>query len=101
MNSEMEFHRYAAAACGLMLIVGLVLGASGYAGIRGAVRRAAVTAGAQNSADRSHEADGDRVVTPAAVALALIAALLLGVAAAPSRTAIAETSGRRYPIDTD
>jgi hypothetical protein len=101
MNSQTEFHRYAAAACGLMLIVGLVVGATGYAGMRGFVRRAAVTAGAPNAATGAHEADRDRVVTPAAVALALIAALLLGVAAAPSRTEITGASGHRYPIDTD
>ncbi len=99
MNSKTELHRYAAVACGQMLIVGLVVGATAYTGIRDAVWRSAVTAIAPNTGGHAREADRDRVVTPAAVALVLIAALVLGVATAPSRRSI--TSRRGYPIDKD
>ena len=96
----LELDRYMAAACSLMLLVVLSVGAVGYAGIRGSFDAVAEHA-SPHAAERNREADPDRVVTPAAVTLVLIAALLMAIAAPRAGITTAETSLLEYPIDTD
>ena len=81
---EMKEARYVAAVCSLMLMVLLVVGTLAYAGIRRLTSPAAAAASVarvadvaqpvpkQNSAD-----DADPLVTPAAIVLAMIAALAI------------------------
>jgi hypothetical protein len=76
--------RYMLAAFGLMLLVLISIGAAGYAGIRGTLAVADLSATDSHLADANHEAAPNHFTTPA-VALGLIAALLLAVAVAPAR----------------
>ncbi len=85
LRDGLEFDRYMAAATSLMLIVVLIVGAAGYAGIRGIFRTAAAAASAPPTANGNREADPGRLVTNSAVALGLIALLSLVVATNPSR----------------
>lgn len=85
LRDGLEFDRYMAAATSLMLMVVLVVGAAGYAGIRGIFRTAAAAASAPPIADGNREADPDRLVTNSAVALGLIGLLAFVVATNPSR----------------
>jgi hypothetical protein len=96
MNSRTELQRYTAAACGIMLMVVLVVGATGYACIRGGFEAVAAEASIQRSADRNHADDSERVATPT-VALALLATLMVTIAAIPART----SGTRAKPGDTD
>jgi len=90
--TKSEVDRYAAAACSLMLMVVLLVGAAGYAGVRWTF----LTATAIASAAPEAKADSARVAG-AAVALALIAALMVAIAAAPGRITATESSRRRNP----
>ena len=76
-----------------MLAVALVVGAAGYAGIRGIVSSTTTAAEAAHIAPVEGEAAADRVVNPAATTLAALAVFLLAVAARAE-------SPRKYPIDT-
>jgi hypothetical protein len=92
LRHGLEFERYAAAACSLMLVVVLAVGAAGYASIRGIFRTAAAAASTPPTADGNREADPDKLVTNGAVALGLIALLSLVVATNPSRIRVTSTS---------
>ena|ERR1700676_8471 len=92
---DWQIDSYLMALCSLMLMVVLVVGATGYAGIQGlwssttnAAKDARVKVDQLNRAARP-----DRIVTPAAIALALIAVVFLVVAESTSNP-------RSYPIDT-
>lgn len=88
LRPGLEFEKYMVVVCSLALMVVLVVGATGYASIRGLLSADTTAANAARSDARkdtsNHEADRDNVATPAAIALALIA-VLLAVAATPSR----------------
>lgn len=84
----------------LMLMVVLVIGAAGYVGARATFRGAAFSAVAPLAQARDRIANPDRVATPAAVALAVVAALLLGIATTHSRTGTVEARPHAY-IDAD
>jgi ABC-type Fe3+ transport system permease subunit len=99
-ESKSQFDRHAAAACILMLMVVLVVGATGYAGVRRTLRTASATASVVPPVDRVREADPARIAS-AAVALALIAALMMAIAVAPERITVVEASRRRDPRDSD
>jgi hypothetical protein len=81
-----------AAASSLMLMVVLIVGAAGYAGIRGIFRNAAAAASTPRTADANREADPDRLVTNGAVALGLIGLLSVVVATNPSRLKATDAS---------
>ena len=76
-----------------MLAVALVVGAAGYAGIRGIVSSTTTTAAAAHIAPVEGEAAADRVINPAATTLAALAVFLLAVAARADNP-------RKYPIDS-
>lgn len=80
-----EFERYMAAASSLILMVALIVGAAGYASIRGIFRTASAAASMPRTADGNREADPGRLVTNSAVALGLIGLLSVVVATNPSR----------------
>jgi len=80
------------AACSLMLMFVLVVGAAGYAGVQGLFSSTTSTAQTARLDRANRDANPDGVVTADAVALALIAAFLLTVAARAAST-------RRYPIE--
>lgn len=84
LRDHLEFDRYVVATSGLMLMVVLIVGAAGYAGIRGIFRTAAATS-TPRTAEGNREAPPDRLVTNGAVALGLIGLLAVAVATNPSR----------------
>ena len=67
----------------------LMIGTAGYAGVRGLLSSTTAAANAPRSDytkdDRKREAGADSLVTPAALALSLIAVLLVVAVANPSR----------------
>jgi pheromone shutdown protein TraB len=77
----------------LTLTVMLVVGAAGYTGVQGLLSSTTTTAKTAPLERFNREANADGVVTPAAIALALIAVFLMAVTAGAA-------SPRRYPIDT-
>jgi hypothetical protein len=79
--------------CSLMLMVLLVVGATGYAGIQGLLSSTTTAAKAAHIEQLNRVARPDRIVTPAAIALALIAGFLV---VAADRSA----NPRRSPINT-
>ena len=88
---DLEFDRYLVTALSLMLAVVLVAGAGGYAGIHR--HSSSNTTGKLAALEQlNREADPDRIFTPAAVALAVIAVFLVSIAARAASPA-------RYPIE--
>jgi hypothetical protein len=75
-----------------MLAVMLVVGASGYVGIQELSSSSTTIAKLATLKQLSSEADPDRIVTPASIALAMSAVLLVAIAARAA-------SPRRYPIE--
>ena len=92
VRPNLQFDRYLVAACSLMLAVMLVVGASGYAGIQELSSSSTTIAKLATLEQLSREADPDRIVTPASIALAMSAVLLVAIAARAA-------SPRRYPIE--
>ena len=91
---DRQFDRYLATLCSLVLMAILVVGASGYAGLQGLLSSTTAAAKAAPVDQLSREARPDRLVTPAAIALALIAGFLVVVADPAS-------SPRSYPIKSE
>jgi hypothetical protein len=92
VRADSQFDRYLMTACSLMLAVMLVVGAGGYAGIHGLSSSTATTAKLATLEQINREADPDRIVTPAATALAMIAVFLVAI--------VARAAGpRKYPIE--
>jgi hypothetical protein len=91
---DRQFDRYMATMCSLMLMVVLAVGATGYAGIQGLSSSTTAAAKAAPVDQSNRAARPERLVTPAAIALALIAAFLVVVA---DRT----SSSRSYPIKSE
>jgi hypothetical protein len=89
---DSEFDSYLMTACGLILAVVLVVGATGYAGIQGLLSSTTTTAKRATLEQLNREAEPDRIVTPAAIALAMIAVFLVAIAARAA-------SPRRYSIE--
>jgi hypothetical protein len=87
-----QFDRYLVTACCMMLAIVLVVGAGGYAGIQGLSYSNATTAELSTLEQLNREADPDRIFTPAAIVLAIIAVFLVANAARPARP-------HRYPIE--
>lgn len=96
LRPDSQFDRYLVTACSLMIALMLVVGAAGYAGIHGLLSSTTTRAKAARFERVDREADQDHIVTPAAIALTLMAALLLAVAASPEPL----KSPGKYPIDT-
>jgi hypothetical protein len=92
VRPDLQFDRYLVAACSLMLAVMLVVGASGYAGIQELSSSSTTIAKLATLEQLSWEADPDRIVTPASIALAMSAVFLVAIAARAA-------SPRRYPIE--
>jgi hypothetical protein len=90
---DRQFDRYVVTMCSLMLMVVLAVGATGYAGIEGLLSSTTAAAKAAPAEQSNRAARPDRLVTPAAIALALIAGFIVVVA---DRT----SSSRSYPIKT-
>ena len=78
--------------CSLMLMVVLFVGATGYAGIQVFLSSTTIAAKAARVEQLNRSARPDRIVTPAAIALALIAGFLV---VAADRSA----NPRRFPIN--
>lgn len=74
-------------ACSLILAVVLILSTAGYAGIHGLLSAAAPTPKVAHPERVSREAEADNLVTPAAIAFALIAGFLVAPAPVPNRHA--------------
>jgi hypothetical protein len=70
---DLQFERYLVTACSLMLAVVLVVSAAGYAVIEGLSSSTTTTAKLAILEQLNRQADLDRVLTPAAIALAMIA----------------------------
>ena len=77
---DRQFDRYMATMCSLMLMVVLAVGATGYAGIQGRWSSTIAAAKAAPADQSNRAARPDRIVTPAAIALVLIAGCLVVVA---------------------
>jgi pheromone shutdown protein TraB len=77
----LQFERYLVTAFSLMLVVVLVVGAAGYAGIHGLLSSTAATPKLAHLERVDREAEADNLVTPAAIALALIAGFLVAATA--------------------
>jgi pheromone shutdown protein TraB len=90
---DRQFDRHLMTLCSLMLMVVLVVGATGYAGIQGLLSPSTIAAKAARIEQLKRAARPDRIVSPAAIALALIAGFLV---VAADRTA----NPRRSPINT-
>jgi hypothetical protein len=90
---DRQFDSYLVTLYSLMLMVVLVVGATGYAGIHGllASTTTAAKAARVKVEQLNREARPDRIVTPPVIALALIAALFVDVA---DRT----SNPRRYQL---
>jgi hypothetical protein len=69
------------AACSLMLAVMLMVGAGGYGCIHGLSSSSTTTAKLATLEQLSREADQDRIVTPASIALAITTVSLVAMAA--------------------
>jgi hypothetical protein len=65
----------------MMFAIMLAVGAGGYAGIHRHSFSTTTTAQLTTLEQLNHEADPDRIVTPAAIALAIIAVFLVATAA--------------------
>ena len=88
---DLEFDRYLVTALSLMLAVVLVIGVGAYAIHRPS---SSITTTAKLAAleQLNREVDPDRIFTPAAIALAVIAVFLVSIAARVASPA-------RYPIE--
>jgi hypothetical protein len=89
---DSEFDSYLMTACGLIFAVVLVVGAGGYADIQRLSSSTATTAKLATLEQLNREVDPDRIFTPAAIGLAVIAVFLIAI---PARAA----SSRRYSIE--
>ena len=89
---DLQFDRYLLAAGSLRLALVLVVGASGYVGIHRHSSSTTTTAKLATFAQLNREVDPDRIFTPAAIALAMIAVFLVSIAACSA-------SLRRCPIE--
>ena len=92
VRPDSEFDSYLMTALSLMLAVVLVVGATGYAGIQRLSSSTTTTAKLATFAQLNREVDPDRIFTPAAIALAMIAVFLVSIAACSA-------SLRRCPIE--
>ncbi len=81
VRPDSEFNSYLMTALSLMLAVVLVVGATGYAGIQRLSSSTTTTAKRATLEQLNREAEPDRIVTPAAIALAIIAVFLVAIAA--------------------
>jgi hypothetical protein len=90
---DRQFDRYLMTLRSLMLMVVLVVGATSYAGLQGPLSPTTTVAKAAPVEQSNRAARPDRIVTPAAIALALIA---FGFVFAADRT----SNPRSYLIDT-
>ena len=87
---DLEFDRYLVTALSLMLAVVLVIGVGAYAIHRPS---SSTTTGKLAALEQlNREVDPDRIFTPAAIALAVIAVFLVSIAARAASPA-------RYPIE--
>jgi hypothetical protein len=89
---DLQFDRYLVTALSLMLAVLLVAGAGGYAGIHRHSSSTTTTAKLATLEQLNREVDPERIFTPAAIALAVIAVILVSIAARAA-------SPRRCPIE--
>ena len=92
VRPDLQFDRYLLAAGSLRLALVLVVGASGYVGIHRHSSSTTTTAKLATFAQLNREVDPDRIFTPAAIALAMIAVFLVSIAACSA-------SLRRCPIE--
>ena len=92
VRPDSEFDSYLMTACGLILAVVLVVGVTGYAGIQGFSSSTATTAKLAILEHLNREVDPDRIFTPAAIGLAVIAVFLIAISARAA-------SSRRYSIE--
>jgi hypothetical protein len=90
---DRQFDRHLMTLCSMMLMVVLVVGATGYAGIQGLLAPTAAAAKAARVEPLKSAARPGRAITPAAIALALIAVVFV---VAADRAA----NPRRSPINT-
>ncbi len=75
VRPTLEIERYMAVVCSLALMVLLVAGMAGYASIRGLLASSSTAANATSVENHNREAGPERVVTPTAIVLALVAVL--------------------------
>ena len=93
LHPDRQFDRYLVTLCSLVLMVVMAVGATGYAGLQGLVSSTTAAAKAAPADQSSRAARPERLVTPAVIALALIAGFLVAVA---DRT----SSSPRTPIES-
>ena len=87
LRPELELERHTAVLFSLVLMVLLVAGTAGYAGTRRLLSPTNMTASdSRVVGDPNREADPDRLVTPAAVALGLMAVLSVVIVSNPIAT---------------
>lgn len=94
LHPDRQFDRYLVTLCSLMLMVVMAVGATGYGGLQGLLSSTTSAAKAAPVDQSNRAACPDLLVTPAAIALALIAGFLVVVA---DRT----SSSRSYPIKSE
>jgi hypothetical protein len=80
-RSDSQLDTYLVTACSLMLAAVLVVGAAAYADIQGLSSTSTTTAKLAILEQLNREAVPNRILTPAAIALAVIAAFLVAIAA--------------------
>jgi hypothetical protein len=80
LRPDLQFDRYLVALCSLMLMVVLAVAATGSAGIQGLLSSSTVAAKDARVEPLSRAAHPDPIVTPAAIALALVAVVFVVVA---------------------
>jgi hypothetical protein len=81
VRPDSQFDSYLLTACSLILAAVLVVGASGYAGIKGLSSSTATTAKLATLEQPNRQAVLDRIFTPAAIGLAVIAVFLIAISA--------------------
>jgi pheromone shutdown protein TraB len=81
MREDSQLNGYLVIACSLMLAVVLVVGAAGDAAIERLSTSATTTAKLAFLEQLNRQADRDRILTPAAITLAMIAVFLVAMAA--------------------
>ena len=92
VRPDSEFDSYLMTVCGLILAVVLVVGVTGYAGIQGLSSSTTTTAKRAALEHLNREVDPDRIFTPAAIGLAVIAVFLIAISARAA-------SSLRYSIE--
>jgi hypothetical protein len=80
LHPDRQFDRYVMTMCSLVLMVVMAVGATGYAGLQGLLSSTTAAAKAAPVDQSNRAARPDRTVTPAAIALVLIAGFLVVVA---------------------